>query len=335
MAYFLSKGCETSKGEDILTYDGSIWGQSIGSDKIPVLNGATVYANIVYYGCYENEEDIQYVYANQEKEPKVTHHIQYVEAVEPTCENEGQDEYWVCTSCNRIFSDSDGKYELDSIPVIPVIDHIIVKIDGAAPTCTEDGLTDGKMCSMCKKIFEPQEAIPALGHSWDEGVVTVEPTALDKGIVTYTCTVCSATKTKEIPACGETLKKTNGKWYYIKDGSQDTSVTKLIKYGAKWYYVKKGVVDFTATTLVKHNARWYYVKKGVIDFTYSGLVKYSNSWYYVYKGVVDFKSVTLVKYNAKWYYVKSGKVDFKYTGNVTYKGSVYYVKNGVMQKKVK
>ena len=133
----------------------------------------------------------------------------------------------------------------------------------------------------------------------------------------------------------ETLKKINGKWYYIKDGKQDLTVTKLVKYGTKWYYVKNGVVDFTATTLVKQNTKWYYVKNGVIDFTFTGLTKYNNTWFYVYKGVVNFNSETLVKYNTRWYYVKNGRVDFKYTGNVTYKGSVYYVKNGVMQKKVK
>ena len=133
----------------------------------------------------------------------------------------------------------------------------------------------------------------------------------------------------------ETLKKINGKWYYIKDGKQDLTVTKLVKYGTKWYYVKNGVVDFTATTLVKQNTKWYYVKNGVIDFSFTGLTKYNNTWFYVYKGVVNFNSETLVKYNTRWYYVKNGRVDFKYTGNVTYKGSVYYVKNGVMQKKVK
>ena len=133
----------------------------------------------------------------------------------------------------------------------------------------------------------------------------------------------------------ETLKKINGKWYYIKDGKQDLTVTKLVKYGTKWYYVKNGVVDFTATTLVKQNTKWYYAKNGVIDFSFTGLTKYNNTWFYVYKGVVNFNSETLVKYNIRWYYVKNGRVDFKYTGNVTYKGSVYYVKNGVMQKKVK
>ncbi|MEE0023872.1 MAG: hypothetical protein UFP35_10065, partial [Ruminococcus sp.] len=92
----------------------------------------------------------------------------------------------------------------------------------------------------------------------------------------------------------ETLKKINGKWYYIKDGKQDLTVTKLVKYGTKWYYVKNGVVDFTATTLVKQNTKWYYVKNGVIDFSFTGLTKYNNTWFYVYKGVVNFNSETLV-----------------------------------------
>lgn len=41
--------------------------------------------------------------------------------------------------------------------------------------------------------------LPATGeHQWDEGVVTKEPTATKTGIKTFTCTVCSATKTEDI-----------------------------------------------------------------------------------------------------------------------------------------
>lgn len=36
------------------------------------------------------------------------------------------------------------------------------------------------------------------GHAWDEGVVTVAPTASKKGVRTYTCTRCGETKTEEI-----------------------------------------------------------------------------------------------------------------------------------------
>lgn len=36
-------------------------------------------------------------------------------------------------------------------------------------------------------------------HSWDNGVVTVEPTADHEGVKTYTCSVCGETKTESIP----------------------------------------------------------------------------------------------------------------------------------------
>ena len=41
-------------------------------------------------------------------------------------------------------------------------------------------------------------------HTWDEGEVTTPATCTTDGEKTYTCTVCSATKTKTIPATGHT-----------------------------------------------------------------------------------------------------------------------------------
>ena len=50
------------------------------------------------------------------------------------------------------------------------------------------------------------EVVPATGeHTWDDGVVTTEPTCTEKGEKTLTCTVCGATETAEIPANGHTF----------------------------------------------------------------------------------------------------------------------------------
>ena len=87
----------------------------------------------------------------------------------------------------------------------------------------------------------------------------------------------------------ETLKKINGKWYYVKNGVIDFSFTGLTKYNNTWFYVYKGVVNFNSETLVKYNTRWYYVKNGRVDFKYTGNVTYKGSVYYVKNGVMQKK----------------------------------------------
>ena len=56
---------------------------------------------------------------------------------------------------------------------------------------------------------ECDEVIDKAAHTWDNGNITKEPTCTAKGEMTYTCTVCSATKTEEIATTGHTF---SDKW---------------------------------------------------------------------------------------------------------------------------
>ncbi len=67
------------------------------------------------------------------------------------------------------------------------------------PTCTEKGYTT-HTCSCGHSYVDTYT--DALGHAWDGGKVTKQPTATEAGIKTFTCTRCSATKTETIPATG-------------------------------------------------------------------------------------------------------------------------------------
>lgn len=78
--------------------------------------------------------------------------------------------------------------------------HTFVFTKNIAPSCTEAGY-DLYTCSGCG-ASEQRNVKPALGHKWDSGTVTTEPTEKDPGTMTYTCTVCGQTKTEVIPATG-------------------------------------------------------------------------------------------------------------------------------------
>ncbi len=88
VAYLLSQGCSTGEGDNTVTYDGSIWGQTIGTDTYPTLGGAKVYKNATYNGCEgKTGEPVSYEYSNTEKNTYGDH---------PDADNDGK-----CDDCGQ------------------------------------------------------------------------------------------------------------------------------------------------------------------------------------------------------------------------------------------
>ena len=86
--YLLSQGCSTGEGDNTVTYDGSIWGQTIGTDTYPTLGGAKVYKNATYNGCEGKPgEPVSYEYSNTEKNTYGDH---------PDTDNDGK-----CDDCDQ------------------------------------------------------------------------------------------------------------------------------------------------------------------------------------------------------------------------------------------
>jgi hypothetical protein len=65
-----------------------------------------------------------------------------------------------------------------------------------AATCT----TAGVRTYTCSCGHSYTASIPATGHKWNNGVVTVAPTEEKEGVRTYTCTLCGETYTETIAA---------------------------------------------------------------------------------------------------------------------------------------
>jgi len=120
-------------------------------------------------------------------EIKAHEHIYSTETIDPSCAETGYTTY-TCACGDSYISGE-----------VPALGHDEVLHEAVSVTCTTDGKTEGISCKRCGAVLQAQEIIPAPGHTWDEGVVTQDPSKKEAGIRTFTCTVCGETKTEEIP----------------------------------------------------------------------------------------------------------------------------------------
>ncbi len=138
------------------------------------------------------------------------------EAVEATCTEAGNSAYWSCETCGMYFSDAEGQNEIEENSwVTEATGHSLTAHAAVAATCTEAGNSAYWSCERCGKYFsdssgktevdENSWVIPAKGHEWDEGVITTEPTCTEKGVKTFTCSVCEDIRTEEVDALGHNL----------------------------------------------------------------------------------------------------------------------------------
>ncbi len=86
-----------------------------------------------------------------------------------------------------------------------------------APTCTEQGYTTHR-CGVCGKTVT-DSYVPAPGHDWDGGVVTIHATDTTEGLKTYTCLRCGEIKTETIPKTVGGLVDTTKIFSDVKAGS--------------------------------------------------------------------------------------------------------------------
>ena len=66
------------------------------------------------------------------------------------------------------------------------------------PTCEESGIKTRE----CDCGVTERAEVPAVGHNWDAGTITREPTPKADGEKTYSCLVCKATMTEPVKYSG-------------------------------------------------------------------------------------------------------------------------------------
>ena len=122
------------------------------------------------------ERDAECAHLNTEILPKV----------DATCTTAGLTEGKKCLDCDELLIEQ---------TVINAAGHTYETVI-TAPTCTENGYTT-HTCDCGDNYVDSY--VDALGHKWNNGVITVEPTVSSKGEMLYTCEICGEERKEDIP----------------------------------------------------------------------------------------------------------------------------------------
>ena len=140
------------------------------------------------------------------------HKLTAHEAVAADCVNGGNDAYWTCDVCNKMFADAEGATEITEIPATPAKGHTLTAHEAVPATCTEGGNDAYWTCDVCGKMFSDAEgtteiteipATPAKGHTWvNEEAIPADRANEGREAGRY-CTECDAREGYAvIPALG-------------------------------------------------------------------------------------------------------------------------------------
>ncbi len=87
-------------------------------------------------------------------------------------------------------------------------------------TCAAEGYTGDTVCSACGDVLEKGSTIAKTDHTWNNGVTTKNPTCIETGVLTVTCTGCGETKTSPIPTVAH-----KDEYHDALDGSHNHTCT--------------------------------------------------------------------------------------------------------------
>ena len=167
----------------------------------------TTAGNNAYYLCdacgrvYKDEQNREQTTVENENLPALGHAMTLTEAKAATCTEDGNNAYYTCGNCHKVFLDEQGEKETTAqAEILPALGHSISIVNTVAPTCTEKGNRLYYTCATCGKAFKDKggleattvaaETVPALGHTMTK-TEAVAPTCTEKGTnAYYTCETC-------------------------------------------------------------------------------------------------------------------------------------------------
>ena len=164
--------------------------------------------NTEYYTCsvcgkiFKDENGTQETSVEAEKLVATGHSLTKTDAKEPTCTEDGNNAYYTCSACGKIFKDAEGKTVTTvEAEKIAATGHTMTKIEAKSATCTEDGNKEYYTCSACGKAFKDAdgktvttveaEKIAATGHTMTKTDAKAATCTEDGNIAYWHCSVCN------------------------------------------------------------------------------------------------------------------------------------------------
>ena len=228
IAYLLLQGCTI----DEVTYDGSIWGQTIGKDTYPTFGGSKVYKNATYKGCEGKPGDaVSYAYSNTKKNTYGDH---------PDADNDGK-----CDDCGAIIDGIGAKlagYSLSLTGNIGVnfymeLSNDIVNDESAYMNFTLPNGTTSKVY---------------VSGTHEDGSTATTDTTVKNGVTYYvfTCEVAAKEMTSDIKAqmIGNNGEKTGKVYTYTVKEYADYILSHTSaegsNYGSATVQLVKGMLNY-------------------------------------------------------------------------------------------
>lgn len=107
------------------------------------------------------------------------HSLVKTEAKDATCTEDGNIEYWSCSTCHKIFSDEEGTSEIKLEDTVKEASHKLTKVDAKDSTVAAAGNIEYWQCDDCDEYFSDAEGTHPI--KLDETVVAKKKPSIIEG----------------------------------------------------------------------------------------------------------------------------------------------------------
>ena len=197
-------------GSTELSLSNGTTGELVGTVVVRVTEHSYVESTVVAPTCVDEGYTLHSCacgssYKDNTTQPTGKHTAEPIPAVEATCTTDGLSEGSRCSVCGTVLTEPKKlpalghDYKTGTMQYRDGNGHYHGYVNDDGPRAGDCMLSRFRIheCTRCGISYD--ENLPPLGHNYDTGTVTVQPTYASNGIKTYTCSICGETDTEILP----------------------------------------------------------------------------------------------------------------------------------------